>query len=90
MKFTQSIQRALPRSSAQCWSLALALTGFGLLCTMEYAAATYALATSATQGDAILKVAFSLAFGIAAFGGGIVFQHIGKYIFTHGRLLPIC
>jgi hypothetical protein len=52
--------------------MALALTGFSLLCTMEYAAATYALATSATQGDAILKVAFSLAFGIAAFGGGIV------------------
>lgn len=71
-KFNQTIARALPRSSAQWWSLALALTGFGLLCTMEYAAATYAIATSATQGDAILKVAFSLAFGIAAFGGGIV------------------
>lgn len=69
---TKTLPRWMPRSSAQWMSLGLALTGFALLIIMEYAAAQYAYAVSSNERDAALKIAFSLAFGFAAFAGGIV------------------
>lgn len=69
---TITYPRWAPRSSAQWWSLGLALAGFALLITMASAEARYALLTSANEIDARLKIAFSVVFSIAAFGGGIV------------------
>lgn len=69
---TDRVRKALPRSVPQWWSWVLAGTGLMLLGVMEIAAARMALATSANEMDAILKIAFSLAFGLASYGGGIV------------------